>query len=92
MGQAIANFPETGCRSARNLSFMPSFFKETGYVFLQVHFEQGPSYEGHGRKVRFHMLEVACAAAKNRMPDLKKVVGIAIDAPKLAGKRNSEDF
>jgi hypothetical protein len=71
---------------------MPSFFESTGYVFLQVRLHQGPSYEGEGRRVRSHMLEIACAAAKIRMPHLTKVVGIAIDAPKFAGNHNSEDF
>lgn len=37
------------------------------------------------------MLGIACGAAKNKFPWLKKVVGIAIDAPKFA-ERNSEDF
>ena len=37
------------------------------------------------------MLEIACGAAKNRFGHLKKVIGIAIDAPKYS-KRNAEDF
>ena len=37
------------------------------------------------------MLEVACGAAKLKFPHLKKVIGIAIDAPKYAST-NSEDF
>jgi hypothetical protein len=37
------------------------------------------------------LLEIACGAAKNRFEHLKKIVGIAIDAPKFS-KRNSEDF
>jgi hypothetical protein len=91
MHAAIVNFPETQ-GDARNLCFMPSFFESTGYVFLQVRFQRGPSYEGECRKMRFRMLEIACAAAKNRMPHLTKVIGIAIDAPKFAGHHNSEDF
>jgi uncharacterized protein YecA (UPF0149 family) len=37
------------------------------------------------------MLTVACGAAKNKFPQLKKVIGIAVDAPKLY-EENSEDF
>ncbi len=37
------------------------------------------------------MLEFACAAAKLKRPELTKVIGIAIDAPKYYPK-NSEDF
>lgn len=92
MRMAITNFPDTTQVMARNLSFMPSFFESTGYVFLQVRFLHHPSYEGEARKTRSYMLEIACAAAKNRMPHLTKVVGIAIDAPKFAGVHNSEDF
>jgi len=92
MNAAIINFPEATEGNIRNLSFMPSFFESTGYVFLQVRFQHGHSYEGEGRKARFRMLQIACAAAKNRMSHLTKVVGIAIDAPKFAGDHNSEDF
>jgi uncharacterized protein YecA (UPF0149 family) len=37
------------------------------------------------------MLEFACGAAKLKFPNLQKVIGIAIDAPKYF-RRNSEDF
>jgi hypothetical protein len=37
------------------------------------------------------MLQIACGAARIKFSHLKKVVGIAIDAPKFT-KRNSEDF
>jgi hypothetical protein len=38
------------------------------------------------------MLEIACAAAKLKFPDLRVVIGIAIEAPKYACGRNAEDF
>jgi hypothetical protein len=37
------------------------------------------------------VLELACGVAKNKFPHLKKVIGIAIDAPKDR-PTNSEDF
>lgn len=37
------------------------------------------------------MLEIACGVTKNKFPHLKKVIGIAIDAPKFTDA-NSEDF
>jgi uncharacterized protein YecA (UPF0149 family) len=37
------------------------------------------------------MLEIACGVARNKFPHLKKVIGIAIDAPKDK-PTNSEDF
>jgi len=89
--QAIRNFPESSQYMVRNLSFMPSFYKEKGYVFLQLKVEGITDYENDYRPMRQAMLEIACGAAKNKFKHLEKVVGIAIDAPKYT-KRNSEDF
>ena len=47
--------------------------------------------EADYRIKRQAILELACGAAKSRFPDLKTIVGIAIDAPKFVDK-NSEDF
>jgi hypothetical protein len=89
--QAIRNFPESSQPIMRNLSFMPSFYKRTGYVFLQLKVEGITDYKNDYRPKRQAMLEIACGAAKNKFKHLEKVVGIAIDAPKYT-KTNSEDF
>ena len=89
--QAIRNFPESSQHIMRNLSFMPSFYKEKGYVFLQLKVEGITDDENDYRPIRQAMLELACGVAKNKFKHLKKVVGIAIDAPKYT-KTNSEDF
>lgn len=91
MIKAIQNFPENIPGVARNLSFMPSFYKEKGYVFLQVKYPNIVDYDNDYRPKRQAMLQLACGAAKNKFPHLKKIIGIAIDAPKFS-KRNSEDF
>ncbi|MCH7501560.1 MAG: SEC-C domain-containing protein [Nitrospinae bacterium] len=91
MIRAIGKFPENTSPIMRNLSFMPSFYAGTGYVFLQLKVEGITDYEGKYRPKRRAMLEIACGAAKNKFPHLKKVVGIAIDAPKFTDT-NSEDF
>jgi len=91
MIQSIHDFPETSQRIMRNLSFMPSFYKEKGYVFLQLKMDGINDYENKYRPKRQAMLEIACGAAKNKFDHLKTVVGIAIDAPKYA-ETNSEDF
>jgi uncharacterized protein YecA (UPF0149 family) len=75
----------------RNLTFMSSFYKDKGYVFLQLKVDQIKDYENEYRPKRQNMLRIACGAAKNKFPNLKLVVGIAIDAPKYSIK-NSEDF
>jgi hypothetical protein len=90
---AIANFPEGPLADGefvRNPSFMPSFYLNKGYVFLQIRRQETEDFEEY-RRHRIAVLAVACGAAKNKMPHLKKVIGIAIDAPKFA-TTNAEDF
>lgn len=91
MIQAIGNFPETASPMMRNLSFIPSFYAGTGYIFLQLKVEGITDYEGEYRTKRRAMLEIACGAAKNKFSHLKQIIGIAIDAPKFTDT-NSEDF
>ena len=90
MMEAIESFPETSEPLVRNLSFMPSFYKAKGYVFLQLKNSEIADYEDHRQK-RQAMLQIACGAAKNKFPELNTVIGIAIDASKFA-KKNAEDF
>lgn len=89
--KAIQNFPESSAKIMRNLSFMPSFYKDKAYVFLQLKVDVINDYESNYRPKRQAMLEIACGSAKNKFKHLKKIIGIAIDAPKFS-KRNSEDF
>lgn len=91
MFQAIRNFPESSQPIMRNLSFMPSFYKGKGYVFLQLKVDNSGEDENDFRPKRQAMLEVACGAAKNKFDHLNTVVGIAIYAPKFI-QTNSEDF
>jgi hypothetical protein len=91
MASAIKNFPDTAQTGMRHVSCLPSFFPDRAYVFLQVYYPGGGDYETEYRPVRRTMLEIACGAAKLRFPQLNKVIGIGIDAPKYSHK-NSEDF
>ena len=94
MMKAIDNFPADSRPLVRNLSFMSSFYyKETAYVFLQLKYTstEDYDYDKDYRPKRQAMLEIACGAAKNKFPHLKKVIGIAIDSPKFS-EMNSEDF
>ena len=91
MLEAIKNFPETGDVPARHLSFIPSFYGDKGYVFLQLK-GLSPKTENH-REVRQYMLKIACGAARNRFPRLNTVVGIVMDPPKFTESWEiSEDF
>jgi hypothetical protein len=91
MVRAIRNFAETPDRITRHLSFMPSYYEDVGYVFLQLKVDGITDYDGDYRPKRQVFLDVACGAAKNKFPHLKSIVGIAIDAPKFS-ETNSEDF
>lgn len=92
MLQSIRNFPESDEPLVRNVSLMPSFYEGMEYVFLQIKASDDLRNSATYREVRSAMLEIACGAAKLRTPTIKRVVGIATDAPKFAGKTNSEDL
>jgi len=88
---AINRFPYNKDGIVRNISLMPSFYKDKAYVFLQVRHPHITDYDKEYRPRRSKMLQIACGAAKNKFPQLNRIIGIAIDAPKFA-ERNSEDF
>jgi hypothetical protein len=73
---SIRDFPDNAKGIVRNLSFLPSFFPESGYVFLQLFHDRPGNYDTEYRPVRRKMLEFACGAAKLKFPDLKKVIGM----------------
>ena len=91
MRRAIDNFPDNKEMITRHLSFMPSFFETTAYVFLQIRYKGTDDYETDYRPKRRAVLELACGVARNKFPQFSKIVGIAIDAPKFS-TLNSEDF
>jgi hypothetical protein len=91
MRKAIEGFPDDCDGGVRNLSFMPSFNKSTGHVFLQVKHPNAADDDSQHRLHRAEMLKIACGVAKNKFSHLTKIVGIAIYAPKFA-EMNSEDF
>lgn len=89
---AIHDFPDNLGPSARKISvMMESIYEDKGYVFLQVRNDDIADYDEKHRPFRQHMLKVACGVVKNKFPHLKKIIGIAMDAPKFTDK-NSEDF
>lgn len=91
MSMAINSFPDEPGQACRNVSLIPSSNPEAAYVFLQLFIADQGDDEAEYRARRQALLEVACGAAKNKFPQFKSMIGIAIDAPKFA-ERNSEDF
>lgn len=89
---AVERFTDDPTEFSRQVTYMPSFQANVGYVLLQVHapdsFTSRPDY----RQARQSLLEIACGAAKLKFPALNKIIGIAIDAPKHAKGMEGEDF
>jgi hypothetical protein len=59
---------------------------------LQLRAPDAYRAEPNYREKRQALLEIACGAAKNKFPDLVRVIGIGVDAPKFSGGTNAEDF
>ena len=66
MAASIRNFPDKAKGVVRSLSYLPSFFPDKGYVFLQLFHDNPGDYDTEYRPVRRTMLEFACGAAKLR--------------------------
>ena len=88
---AILNFPEGRTGVVRQVTLLPSFDGTKAYVFLQLWHPNIVDYEADYRPKRLRLLEIACGVARNKFPKLTKIIGIAVDAPKLS-RLNSEDF
>jgi hypothetical protein len=87
----VINFPDS-MGLMRHVSLMPSFYPEVGYVFFQLRAPDAIRGQPDYLDKRRTLLGIACGAARNKFPHLKKVIGIGMDAPKFAGDTNSEDF
>ena len=92
MRSNIIDFPDAPSQLTRHVSLMPSFYPDVGYVFFQLRVPDAMRADPDYLDKRRTLLEIACGAARNRLPHLRKVIGIGIDAPKFDGGRNSEDF
>lgn len=91
MFKSVEDFPESLGSLARKVTVMPSFHDGTAYVFLQLKVSQTVLGQKDYRSKKQRILEIACGAAKNAFPELKTIVGIAINAPKYH-EDCSEDF
>jgi hypothetical protein len=91
MLSAVERFPDTGSFT-RQVTLLPSFETNVAYVLLQLRVPEPLRSEPDFREKRLAILEIACGAAKNKFPNLVKVIGIGIEAPKFSGGTNAEDF
>jgi hypothetical protein len=90
--QTVVNFPDHQSQFTRQVTFLPSYRHEVGYVFFQLRVPDSMRRKPDYRDKRQALLEIACGAARNKFTHLTKVIGIGMDAPKFAGDTNSEDF
>jgi len=90
--RAVVNFPDHPSQLSRQVTFLPSYNPEVGYVFFQLRVPDSMRREPDYLDKRRTLLEIACGAARNKFTHLTKVIGIGMDAPKFAGDTNSEDF
>lgn len=90
--RTIMNFPDDPGQFTRQVTFLPSHLPDVGYVFFQLRVSEAYRKQPDYLDKRRTLLEIACGAAKNKFPQLTKVIGIGMDAPKFAGDTNSEDF
>jgi hypothetical protein len=88
---AVDRFPDTGSFT-RQVTFLPSFEPNVGYVLLQLRVPEEFRTAPDLREKRQTLLEIACGAAKNRFSNLVKVIGIGIEAPKFSDGAVAEDF
>ncbi len=88
---AVERFPDSG-PFARQVTFLPSFEPNVGYVLLQLRNPDAFRWKPDYREKRQTLLEIACGAAKNKFTHLVKIIGIGIDAPKFSGGTVAEDF
>lgn len=88
---AVHRFPDMGAFT-RQVTFLPSFEPNAGYVFLQLRVPEEFRTEADFREKRQTILEIACGAAKNKFRDLVKVIGIGVEAPKFSGGTVAGDF
>jgi hypothetical protein len=91
MLNAVERFPDTGSFT-RQVTFLPSFEPNVGYVLLQTRVPEELHAAADFREKRQTLLEIACGAAKNKFPNLVRVIGIGIEAPKFSGGTVAEDF
>lgn len=92
MKEAVINFPDQPNQLTRQVTFLQSYTQNVGYVFFQLRVNDTLREQHDYLEKRRTLLEIACGAAKNKFPNLTKVIGIGMDAPKFAGETNSEDF
>jgi SEC-C motif len=90
--RTVFSFPDHPSQLTRQVTFLPSYRPDVGYVFFQLRVPDAIRKEPDYLDKRRTLLEIACGAARNKFPHLSRVIGIGMDAPKFAGDTNSEDF
>lgn len=91
MLSAVERFPRDD-GDYRQVTWIPSFQPNVAYVFLQLRAPAEVKAHPDFRQLRMQTLQIACGAAKNKFPQLVKVIGIGIEPPRSPSDHVAEDF
>ncbi len=89
--ESIQEFSTRKEEGMRHVACHSSYYPDRMYVFFQLSLPPNMDYEKEYRPRKRELLNIACGVVKNKYPDLKKIIGITVDLPKLNG-HISEDF
>jgi hypothetical protein len=91
--ESVKKFPFSGDKRVRMISTYPSIDDQKRYVFLQINPPSADiDYESVHRPKRKRMVEIACGVLKSKHKNLRKIIGVAYDAPKYSKSNSSKDF
>ncbi|MDA9818326.1 hypothetical protein N9C35_04745 [Flavobacteriaceae bacterium] len=94
--KAIQEFPEeSSSKIKRKVTCRLIENKERAYAFLQLELPNKKNIESFKQEdynLRKLMIEIYCGVMKNKFPTLKKIIGIALWAPKIYQNSSSTDF
>ncbi len=83
MLEVAANFPDDTNQPKRHVGCYPSFYSDRKYVFLILSQPPNMDYVTEYIPIRAELLKIACGVIKSKEPHLKKIIGIAIQPPKI---------
>ncbi len=83
MLEVATNFPDDTNQPKRHVGCYPSFYSDRKYVFLILSQPPNMDYATEYIPKRAELLGIACGVVKSKEPHLKKIIGIAIQPPKI---------
>lgn len=79
--KAARSFPRKSSGITSRQTFIMSQKSSIGYLYLQVRISFPEEFPDDHRRIRLLMLDIACGALKNKLPQLETIIGIATEPP-----------